>query len=124
MKLMCLSPQRKKEQESLLSSSTGKNHWHPWWNVGRSSANGMVWLMLCILSTCLAGREISVSISVEFCLYTCRQPVGGGGCTGTPFPVLQGITKRCRLSLPTNSALVIRFQMRGKVRSCGVSASE
>jgi hypothetical protein len=33
----------------------------------------------------------------------------------------QGVTKRCRLSLLTNSTLVIRVQMRG---SCGVSANE
>jgi hypothetical protein len=32
-------------------------------------------------------------------------------CTGTP--VIQGVTKRCRLSLLTNSGLVIRVQMRG-----------
>ncbi len=34
----------------------------------------------------------------------------------------QGITKRCRLSLLTNSALVIRVQMGGG--GCGVSANE
>ncbi len=34
----------------------------------------------------------------------------------------QGVTKRCRLSLLTNSALVIRVQLRGKGGgSCGVS---
>ncbi len=33
----------------------------------------------------------------------------------------QGVTKRCRLSLLTNSALVIRAQMRGEGRSFGVS---
>ncbi len=94
MKLMCLSPQRMKDQESLLlSSSTGKNHWDLWWNVGRSTANGMVWLVLHILFTCLARREISVSVSFEFYLYLpVRQPVGGGGCTGTPFPVLVCLT--------------------------------
>ncbi len=36
----------------------------------------------------------------------------------------QGVTKRCRLSLLTNSALVIRVQMRGEGGSCGVSANE
>ncbi len=36
----------------------------------------------------------------------------------------QGVTKRCRLSLLTNSALVIHVQMRGEGGSCGVSASE
>jgi hypothetical protein len=32
----------------------------------------------------------------------------------------QGVTKRCRLSLLTNSALVIRAQMRGKEGVAGV----
>jgi hypothetical protein len=36
----------------------------------------------------------------------------------------QGFTKRCRLSLLTNSALVIRVQMRGEWGSCGASANE
>jgi hypothetical protein len=38
----------------------------------------------------------------------------------------QGVTKRCRLSLLTNSSLVIRVQMRGDGGggSCGVSANE
>ncbi len=36
----------------------------------------------------------------------------------------QGVTKKCRLSLLTNSALVIRVQMRGEGESCGVSANE
>jgi hypothetical protein len=36
----------------------------------------------------------------------------------------QGVTKKCRLSLLTNSALVIRVQMRGEGGSCGVSANE
>jgi hypothetical protein len=36
----------------------------------------------------------------------------------------QGITKRRRLSLLTNSALVTRVQMRGEGGSCGVSANE
>jgi hypothetical protein len=36
----------------------------------------------------------------------------------------QGVTKRCRLSLLTNSALVIQVQMRGEGGSCGVSANE
>ncbi len=35
-----------------------------------------------------------------------------------------GVTKRCRLSLLTNSALAIRVQMRGEGGSCGVSANE
>jgi hypothetical protein len=35
--------------------------------------------------------------------------------------VIQGVTKKCRLSLLTNSALVIRVQMRGELR---VSANE
>jgi hypothetical protein len=39
-------------------------------------------------------------------------------------PYNQGVTKRCRLSLLTNSALVIRFQMRGEGGSCRVSANE
>jgi hypothetical protein len=33
--------------------------------------------------------------------------------------LLQGVTKRCRLSLLTNSALVIRVQMRGEGRELG-----
>jgi hypothetical protein len=54
-------------------------NWNHWWNVGRSSANGMVWLMLCILSTYLAVKEVTVSVAVEFYLYLpARQPVGGG----------------------------------------------
>jgi hypothetical protein len=36
----------------------------------------------------------------------------------------QGVTKRCRQSLLTNSALVIRVQMQGEGGSCGVSANE
>ncbi len=40
------------------------------------------------------------------------------------FHYYQGVTKRCRLSLLTNSALVIRVQMRGEGRSYGVSANE
>jgi hypothetical protein len=36
----------------------------------------------------------------------------------------QGVTKRCRLSLLTSSALVIRVQMRGEGGSCWVSAKE
>ncbi len=37
----------------------------------------------------------------------------------------QGVTKRrCRLSLLTNGALLIRVQMRGEGGSCGVSANE
>ncbi len=36
----------------------------------------------------------------------------------------QGVTKTCRLSLLTNSALVIRVQMRGEGGSCRVSANE
>jgi hypothetical protein len=36
----------------------------------------------------------------------------------------QGVTKRCRLSLLTNSTLVLRVQMRGEGGSCGVSAIE
>jgi hypothetical protein len=36
----------------------------------------------------------------------------------------QGVTKRCRLSLLTNSALVIRVQMIRVGGSCGVSANE
>ncbi len=36
----------------------------------------------------------------------------------------QGVTKRCRLSFLTNSALVIRVQMRGERGSSGVSANE
>jgi hypothetical protein len=35
----------------------------------------------------------------------------------------QGVTKRCRLSSLTNSALVKRVQMRGVGGSCGVSAN-
>jgi hypothetical protein len=38
--------------------------------------------------------------------------------------LLQGVTKRCRLSLLTNNTLVIRVQMRGEGGSCGVSANE
>ncbi len=38
---------------------------------------------------------------------------------GTP-----GVTKRCRLSFLTNSALLIRVQMRGEGGSCWVSANE
>jgi hypothetical protein len=42
-----------------------------------------------------------------------------------PFEVgFQGVTKRCLLSLLTNSALVIRVQMRGEGGNCGVSANE
>jgi hypothetical protein len=37
---------------------------------------------------------------------------------------MQGVTKRCRLSLLSNSTLVIRVQMRGEGGSCGVSANE
>jgi hypothetical protein len=49
----------------------------------------------------------------------CQQPILQG--------VRQGVTKRCRLSLLTNSALVIRVQMQGDVgglpvAACGVSA--
>jgi hypothetical protein len=36
----------------------------------------------------------------------------------------RGVTKRCPLSLLTNSALVIQAQMRGKGGRCGVSANE
>jgi hypothetical protein len=36
----------------------------------------------------------------------------------------QGVTKRCRLCLLTNSALVIWVQIRGEGGSCGVSANE
>jgi hypothetical protein len=36
----------------------------------------------------------------------------------------QGVTKRCRLSLLTSSALVIRVQMRREGGSCGVSAND
>jgi hypothetical protein len=36
----------------------------------------------------------------------------------------QGVTKRCRQSLLTNSALVIRVRMRGEGGNCGVSANE
>ncbi len=36
----------------------------------------------------------------------------------------QGVKKRCRLSLLTNSAFVIRVQKRGKGGSCCVSANE
>jgi hypothetical protein len=36
----------------------------------------------------------------------------------------QGVIKRCRPPLLTNSALVIRVQLRGEGRSCGVSANE
>jgi hypothetical protein len=40
-------------------------------------------------------------------------------------PLHAGVTKRCRLSLLTNSALHIRVQMReGGGGSCGVSANE
>jgi hypothetical protein len=35
--------------------------------------------------------------------------------------MVQGVTKRCRLSLLTNSALVIQVQMRGEGRSCGAN---
>ncbi len=38
-------------------------------------------------------------------------------------PSNQDVTKRCRLSLLTNSALAIRVQMRGEGGSCGVSLS-
>ncbi len=38
--------------------------------------------------------------------------------------LLQGITKRCRLSLLTNRALVIRVPMLGYKGGCGVSANE
>ncbi len=41
-----------------------------------------------------------------------------------PVPCSQWVTKRCRLSLLTNSALVISVQMRGEEGSCGVSANE
>jgi hypothetical protein len=37
---------------------------------------------------------------------------------------MQGVTKRCRLSLLTNSARVIQVQMRGEGGRCGVSANE
>ncbi len=42
------------------------------------------------------------------------------------YTICRGVTKRCRLSLLslTNSALVIRVQMRGEGGSCGVSANE
>jgi hypothetical protein len=36
----------------------------------------------------------------------------------------QGVKKRCRLSLLTNSAVVVRVQTRGVGGSCGVSANE
>jgi hypothetical protein len=36
----------------------------------------------------------------------------------------QGVTKRCRPSLLTNSTLLIRVQMREEGGSCGVSANE
>jgi hypothetical protein len=36
----------------------------------------------------------------------------------------QGVTRRCRLSLLTNSALEFRVQMRGEGGNCGVSAYE
>jgi hypothetical protein len=40
------------------------------------------------------------------------------------FVYSKGVTKRCRLSCLTKSALVIRVQMRGEGGSCGVSANE
>jgi hypothetical protein len=43
---------------------------------------------------------------------------------GQNLSVPRGVTKRCRLSLLTNSALLIRVQMRGEGGSCGVSANE
>jgi hypothetical protein len=36
----------------------------------------------------------------------------------------QGVTKRCRLFLLTNSAFVMRVQIRGEGGNCGVSANE
>jgi hypothetical protein len=49
-------------------------------------------------------------------------------CQGKPLSLpctrCQGVTKRCRLSLLTNSALDIRVQMRGEGGSCGVSPNE
>jgi hypothetical protein len=89
MKLMCISPQRKKEQESLLSSSTGKNHWDHWWNVGRSSANGLAWLVLASYTFHLSGSEGDHRFRLRrillFFQAACKEE---GGRTGTPFPVL------------------------------------
>jgi hypothetical protein len=52
----------------------------------------------------------------------CGQSWGPPGVS--TYCIYQGVTKRCRLSLLTNSALVIRVQMRGEGGSCGVSANE
>jgi hypothetical protein len=49
---------------------------------------------------------------------------GGGNMEDTGLVDYQGVKKRCRLSLLTNSTLVIRVQMRGEGGSCGVSANE
>ncbi len=38
--------------------------------------------------------------------------------------IIQGVTKSCRLSLLTNSALVNAVQMRGEGGTCGVSAND
>ncbi len=48
----------------------------------------------------------------------------GGSSIDSIVGIDQGVTKRCRLSLLTNSALVLRVQMRGEWGSCGVSANE
>jgi hypothetical protein len=49
---------------------------------------------------------------------------GVGKISSVSLAMVQGVTKRCRLSLLTNSALVIRVQMRGREEICGVSANE
>jgi hypothetical protein len=48
------------------------------------------------------------------------------GSSPSIYPVLsmQRVTKRCRLSLLTNSAPHIRVQMRGEGKTCGVSANK
>ncbi len=74
-----------------------------------------------MLNSCVTGKEDKVEERKPFLSSLLLLPSawGWGGLCGR-----QGITKRCRLSWPTNSALVyIRVQMRG--RGCrGASANE
>ncbi len=62
--------------------------------------------------------------------WACRSASSSGekqsGCRSSPRgePAQRLVTKRRRLFLLTNSALVIRVQMRGEEGSCGVSAND
>ncbi len=97
----------------------------------------LVWLVELYLYTKMFVKKLAVLEKGSFVrlFYTTLRE--SRSKPATLFPLLvynslqnsQGVTKRCRLSLLTNSAFVIRVQMRGEgarggVPSCGVSANE